>query len=210
MFERLAGYVRSFERNEGLQQQMAPPYAKTVLLDLEDGFGRPEDHDNSFPENPYINPYCLHPVEKALMDANFASVEMNLKRFIAARKVVIEFLESQYRCINSESRQLAEFVKSFKRTGLLLDPAREHRNHAPGLWSSIMCLNYAGEVLLRLEDYARTFVRDVPQETKSVFRLMQANFARSYKSLPRELAMKTASDLVESSWDKGCHFFFAA
>jgi hypothetical protein len=97
-------------------------------------------------------------------------------------------LEPQYQRIANASLQLAEFVKAEKKRGGAL--------HRPSLLEIYEGKPPCTRALLLLEDYAQSFVRDVPLATRINIRERQTKFECAYAFLERETLLKRLSSIL--------------
>lgn len=180
MYEKLLEYAQAFERNPRFRAEMNPAWgaarrnrderARRVFASRE---------FNPFKQEPF------HPVETNLEMASIASEDNDADAFKQARSAVLEYLEPQYQRIVAQAAAMAEFVKA------------ENRHKEERGWPSLFQgFDYPPQkdllttCLLFLEDYAATFVRDVPSHTKFHIRKEKDEFDFAYSILEREITMK--------------------
>ncbi|KAN0098368.1 hypothetical protein V8E51_014031 [Hyaloscypha variabilis] len=185
MHQKLLDYAGAFESNSKLREAMNFSW-KEVQRDRSDyrsvlwtdPLRRPH---SAFDENPYKQ-FALHPVEGGLCDASFATQSNDVSAFRRARRAVLDYLELQYQRIVHVSRAVAEFVKALKTEGMDFSPKAEI-THGSNSYLLATCL-------LFLEDYAKSFVRDVPPYIRVKIRRQQLRFDLIYAPLEREVLMK--------------------
>ncbi|KAH8767733.1 hypothetical protein F5882DRAFT_302853, partial [Hyaloscypha sp. PMI_1271] len=178
MYEKLLEYAQAFERHPRFKAEMSPVWglarrnrnqrAKLVYSSRE---------HNPFKQDPF------HPVEMNLELASIASEANDADAFKQARSAVLEYLEPQYQRIVAQAAAMAEFVKD------------ENRHRGRGWPSLFQGSDYPPErdlittCIMYLEDYAATFVRDVPSYTKFYIRKEKEEFDFAYSTLEREMTM---------------------
>lgn len=137
----------------------------------------------------------VHPLEFSLEVASFAWERNKLDLLKQARCNAINILEPQYQRILTASLAFNDFVKQAKAFGGILDPATLH-------YLTIHSTNKSHEdrvrLALRAEQYAGSFVRDIPQHMDLVFRLERNAFKLAYSQLPRELMLARLNELLDS------------
>jgi hypothetical protein len=112
----------------------------------------------------------------------------DIEPFLNARATVLGYLEPQYQRIANASLQLAEFVKAEKKRGGAL--------FGPSLLENYEVEPRCTRALLLLEDYAQSFVRDVPLATRINIRKRQTKFDCAYAFLERETLLKRLSSIL--------------
>lgn len=181
MYAQLVDYATAFERNNTFRGNMKPRW----------GEARRNLANRGQPTYPESNPFKtapIHPVEENIEKASISSEENDAAVFKQARKVVVDYLEPQYRRIAQASAAMAEFVKANKSSFIHLypdfssfgDPTKE-------LLAACMVF---------LEEYAASFVRDIPMSTRLTIRQNQRHFNFLYESMEREVLVKKLSEVV--------------
>jgi hypothetical protein len=195
MYQKLLNYAQSFERNDQFRENMEPIWGSGTCYAKRKAKGASwswrtwnrEMGDLDQPENPFfLSP--AHPVEEGLLLGSFGSENNDIEPFLNARATVLGYLEPQYQRIANASLQLAEFVKAEKKQGGAL--------FGPSLLENYEVEPRCTRALLILEDYAQSFVRDVPLATRINIRKRQAKFDCAYAFLERETLLKRLSSIV--------------
>jgi hypothetical protein len=139
-------------------------------------------------ENPYTG---LHPVELALRRAREAREDRDTTEFKVQRDTVLQYLEAQYQRMLAASINIVEFIKREKRVGGLFEYASggSYYRHARG--------RKYEEALVLLEDYAKTFERDMPLEVRKVIRKQARYFQNIYSSMDAQLKLRALDILFE-------------
>ena len=204
MYPRLASYAQSFERSEVYKDDLVPGWAKgEEYLDIlecwapsDDGWHWDEDRSDT-PHNPFL---CspVHPVEEGLLLASAASEKNCLDQFLTARATVLSYLEPQYQRISAAAIQVCEFVKAYKRKGLLFSSEAE---------SFFLASFVAARALLLLEEYARSSVRDVPFHTQVNITRWKREFNSEYETLEREKLLSKLNKVMESTRVNRTNFY---
>ena len=186
MLRNLVVYAQSFERCEQYRRDMNPTYGIASCL---------LSGAHSFPEieNPFMRG-PIHPVENALLIASKACDDDDIEAFKPARKLVIEYLEPQYQRIAVAATLVAVLVKKRKKPGYLFDPK------SPKLGFKCRYNSDYTALTLLLEDFAKSFNRDMPAMTRYHIRSCQRKFNLSYSTQPREVLLKQISDCLEDQY----------
>jgi hypothetical protein len=195
MYQKLLNYAQSFERNDQFRENMEPIWGSGTCYAKRKVEGASWSWRTWNREmgglNQSKNPFFLspaHPVEEGLLLGNVGSEKNDIELFLNARATVLGYLEPQYQRIANASLQLAEFVKAEKKRG-------------GGLFGPSLLENYEVEprctrALLLLEDYAQSFIRDVPLATRINIRKRQPKFDSAYAFLERETLLKRLDGLL--------------
>ena len=174
MNESLLAYAQFFERSETYRREMRMDFGVTKSERLRRE-NQPNIWDAAKTFNSPFKQYSLHPVEDALELACIASEEEDPQSFKTQRKIVLEYLEPQYRRIITTATILTEFIKAEKTNLGLFDA----NHHSPNSWE-VEQQRFAEAVLL-IEDFAKAFNRDMPYETRVNIRIRQREFDLSYE-----------------------------
>jgi hypothetical protein len=177
MYEKLLEYAQAFERHPRFKAEMSPVWGLARRNRTQrERLVYSREH-NPFKQVPF------HPVEMNLELASIASEANDADAFKQARSAVLEYLEPQYQRIVAQAAAMAEFVKD------------ENRRRGRGWPSLFQGSDYPPErdfvttCIMYLEDYAATFVRDVPSYTKFHIRKEKEEFDFAYSTLEREMTM---------------------
>ncbi|KAH8767724.1 hypothetical protein F5882DRAFT_509874 [Hyaloscypha sp. PMI_1271] len=195
MYQKLLNYAQSFERNDQFRENMEPIWGSGAWYAKRKAMGASwswrtwnrEWGGLNQPENPFLlSP--AHPVEEGLLLGNVGSEKNDIELFLNARATVLGYLEPQYQRIANASLQRAEFVKAEKKRGGAL--------FGPSLLEIYEGKPPCTRALLLLEDYAQSFVRDVPLATRINIRERQTKFECAYAFLERETLLKRLSSIL--------------
>ena len=200
MYHNLLAYAQSFDRNPNYKSEMKPIYGlsrhfETELLHAEQKFGDDDSEyahlDRSIPFDLECsqNTFRNHPLEQSLGYASTAGELQRIQMFKRYRANVIEFLEPQYRRITKASMVLADFVKRGKVPGCLFD----NIHHS----ASQFDIEELGCGLVVLENYSKSFVRDMPESLRGYIRANQRHIDRGYSFLPSQMVIKHLGNLLE-------------
>lgn len=219
MYENLVTYARAFERNKVFKLKMESPYrsAKARRAGVRN-FRLDQERGNPFRIEMYRSrnddAFKSHPVEAALEAASIASEDNDLSPFKVARKLVIEFLEPQYRRIVDASLQLNVLVKNKKREGSMFEAGCDYNSSVPASFryargrshigfddSDLWALEIFGspvDLVIRLENYAKSFTRDLTPQVERYIRVRKRQFELSYSTLPREALLRELDAEMEA------------
>ena len=163
MYKSLLKYVQLFERYAPFQIETAfhnpfPPNPEH--------YGQQYD---AFKKSKVLNPYKgygrdPHPVEQALRQASDASEEQDVAKFKLHREIALEYLESQYQRMSAASTNVLQFIKREKRVDGLFAYIEAANVYTPEYRKKFV------EALILIEDYAKTWERDMPLEVRKIIR----------------------------------------
>lgn len=211
MYDVVLKYAQTFERNEKFKSDMSTRYHDLVNSERisSDYFEVPQSRITT--SNSFMNePEPKHPVELGLRTANLLSHGVQIDRFLDERNAVLLYLEPQYQRIADAAQATSSYVKSKKRILQFLAPDWENIIHKPvgRDWYRVRPADLV-KAMFYLEDYADTFVRDVPRATRGNIRVMQPGFDVYYSALPREEMLNRMSGmlsrLVNEPYGEMCH-----
>ncbi|KAF5877212.1 uncharacterized protein Bfra_001577 [Botrytis fragariae] len=214
-YNSLLSYAQAFERYEPFKQHMATnwlyqnsyqstpnPYkAKT-----------PNPIQFSNPFGPQNNNYKSHPINRHLSNTAAAVRRRDTVALRNNRKAVIEYLEPQYTRILEQVQKLREYTeKQNKNFGIwkgvsilekqILDSQRGEGSSALNWPSDFPPENRTksidfSEALGVLAEYAASFTRDVPLETRRQIALIRCEYHGHYEIMEREVAVRKLQDMV--------------
>jgi len=199
MYPRVLSYAQSFERYIPFKLAMdlprhevdispAPPkqcYRPYVRRTLQSPF---RDTSLTFFEN-------SHPVEAALNSAKEACEVEDVDRFKFCRARILEYLEPQYQRIMTASSNLVDFIKRNKRPGDLFDAESIKCSCNRVSWrssSAATCdwdLHIMAEASVLLDQYAKSFRRDMPLRIQIEIRKQKKQIDGLYFQRDREGAL---------------------
>ncbi|CZR65105.1 uncharacterized protein PAC_15005 [Phialocephala subalpina] len=197
-YDRIVPYAQAFERNKGFAARMKPDYFSFRTSDWSKFDNR---GSRSYPNSPFKRGE-IHPVENALEFAAFASEANDMALFKTSRQTVIDFLEPQFARIQHAALQVSSFVKCHKRPGRFLDI----EGYSPYRFG-MQKLPIYGEATLLLEQYAESFVRDIPYSKLVELRLEGEDWKSVYRNLPREVMLQKLSLVIEKKEINHDQFF---
>lgn len=170
-------FAQAFEFQIIFKKQMA---FSEYHLDMAGLGSWSEFYHNSKLQDPFKDRENCHPVEGALMRTKLAMDIDDIPAFNEARADVINYLEPGYQRIVDALWMLNEFIKENKRPRgfsevLLSNEARHcnpdhHRERA--------------KPLVLLEQYANSFIRDMPWAIKAEIRIYQRFYNHYYVDQP--------------------------
>ncbi|KUJ10055.1 uncharacterized protein LY89DRAFT_540864, partial [Mollisia scopiformis] len=94
------------------------------------------------------------------------------------RNGILLYLEPQYSCIVRANRAITDYIKDHKCDN-------GHFDTTGGFYD--FNLHSASEAMILLEEYAASFVRDMPHSTRVEIRKMRESYEVSYATMQREL-----------------------
>lgn len=190
MYDRLLTYTKTFERVYSYRKDM-----ETLRWRHREEQGAHEKPamDASLRLKPwarrFLNPFktsAPHFVEKSLELAKYASDENDCEDIKRQRKAILEFLEPQYQRILAAHNLLVSFVETQQgEIGILNDQAL----YKLGSDYDGEHINEVLDATLLLEDYAKSFDRDLTHDVRKIFRLHQDVITGKYEDLQREQEM---------------------
>jgi hypothetical protein len=128
-----------------------------------------------------------------LEHASLASETGNLKKFKAARKEVLEYLEPQYLRVVTASTNMVEYIKSQKRSGRLFDTEYGRED-----FRGYKNVKEQAEGMLLLQDYGASLHRGLTPETRIEIALRSHQWQLAYATQTREKYLETLGQLLES------------
>ena len=218
MYDNLVVYAQSFELSTKFKRQMEPEFGRGriyypdvihTLKDSEDSFSYDVGNDKlvDIRESKYSHdnwtigsPFLSHPLEEALRYASIACELQGVKTFKTYRATVLEILEPQYQKIAEARKALVDFVESHKVRFGLLD-AKSNNISVRWRWNTMK--EVFELALLLLENYAKSFARDMPDEIRRKIQGYQQKFYRNYSILPSHRLVEHLNVLL----NENCSYF---
>ncbi|TGO26384.1 hypothetical protein BPAE_0061g00560 [Botrytis paeoniae] len=215
IYNNILSYAQAFERYEPFKQHMATnwlyqnSYTSTPNL-YKTKTPNPIQFSNPF--GPQDNNYKSHPVNRNLSNAAAAVRRHDIIALRNNRKAVIEYLEPQYTRILEKVKKFREYTeKQNTNFGIwrgvsilekqMLDSQREGGNSALNWPSNIhpekrtKSIDFS-EALVVLEEYAASFTRDIPLETRRQIALIRYEYYGHYEIMEREVALRKLQKMV--------------
>ncbi|KAG4441529.1 hypothetical protein IFR05_002986 [Cadophora sp. M221] len=193
-YEALLNYAQAFERIPMFRNDMASE-RRNAKYSM-DCFNR-----RVIPDPKDLNPYIfakVHPVEAALRLARTAVDNNNYEKFKEHRITVLGFLEPQYTRMPVMSDEIVKLVEKQTKLGVC------HGLHQYRYGVSEFEMEHDDDLkvicLIKLDDYAKTFIRDSPDEVRIVLRRYGWIANRLHAELPRERHLRdlqTAYDMKD-------------
>lgn len=214
IYNSLLSYAQAFERYEPFKQHMATNWLyqnsyKNTPNPYKTQTPNPIQFSNPF--GPQDNNYKSHPVNRHLSNVAAAVRRHDIVALRSNRKAVIEYLEPQYTRILSQVKKFREYTeKQNRKFGVwqevsilekkILDqragdnsalnrPSNPHRE------KRTKSIDFS-EALVVLEEYAASFARDIPLETRRQIALIRYEFYGHYEIMEREVAMHKLQEMV--------------
>ncbi|KAF7955628.1 hypothetical protein EAE96_004554 [Botrytis aclada] len=215
IYNNLLSYAQAFERYEPFKQHMATNWLyqnsyKSTPNPYQTRSPNPIQFSNPF--GPQDNNYKSHPINRHLSNAAAAVRRHDTVALRNNRKAVIEFLEPQYKRILEQVQKFRAYTEKqnrkfgiWKEVSLLakqtFDPQREIANSALD-WSSnphpekrTTSIDFS-EALVVLEEYAASFIRDMPLETRRQIASIRYEYYGHYEIMEREVAIRKLQEMV--------------
>ncbi|ESZ94286.1 hypothetical protein SBOR_5354 [Sclerotinia borealis F-4128] len=222
LYTNLLSYAQTFERYEPFKQRMAANWLyQNSYMSTPNPYKAKSPNPIQFsnPFGPHNDNYKSHPVNQHLSSAAAAVRRHDVKALKEARKNLLEYLEPQYKRIIRKSKKFREFVDlQCKRYGIWDSVAKlEHEmdRYAEAMESitnpmdrqtligdqnmrlgrRIRSIDFA-EALVVLEEYAESFVRDIPHETRKQIARIRFEYQGHYDIMEREVAIRKLQKMV--------------
>lgn len=195
MNQHLLSYAQSFERDPQFQLEMNPNFQK---MTEQNNSALPSVNNNPFQMTErcmYTAEPCVHMVEDRLRDAMEASEGQDSVAFKSHRKVIINYLDPQYRRIVSAMNKLHQFIQSQKTSLGFFDPDVSDSDYL-----ELIC----EQALEALEDTTESFRRDISSRMKLQLRKPETRATKyrfKYDDLPRERCIAQLATMFDHSAD---------
>ncbi|TGO70545.1 hypothetical protein BELL_0708g00010 [Botrytis elliptica] len=212
IYNNLLSYAQAFERYELFKQHMATNW---LFQNAHRETSNPYKTKTPNPiqvSNPFgpQDTYRSHPVNRHLSIAAAAVRRHDIVALRNNRKAVIEYLEPQYTRIFAHVKKFREYTeKQNKKFGIwkgvsileekMLERARgdsalnrSSKSHPEKRTKSIDF----SEALVVLEEYAESFTRDIPLETRRQIALIRYEYYGHYEVMEREVAIRKLQEMV--------------
>ncbi|KAF7922035.1 uncharacterized protein EAE98_008246 [Botrytis deweyae] len=212
IYNNLLSYAQAFERYELFKQHMATNW---LFQNAHRETSNPYKTKTPNPiqvSNPFgpQDTYRSHPVNRHLSIAAAAVRRHDIVALRNNRKAVIEYLEPQYTRILAHVKKFREYTeKQNKKFGIwkgvsileekMLERARgdsalnrSSKSHPEKRTKSIDF----SEALVVLEEYAESFTRDIPLETRRQIALIRYEYYGHYEVMEREVAIRKLQEMV--------------
>jgi hypothetical protein len=202
MHKALMDYASSFERCERFRKAMQSPAGRARerrITRQEQGDrdvykayqypGSSSQFSNPFKEHP------LHPVEDILELAAIATDDGNSADFKGYRRQILTYLEPQYRRIVEASAALENFIAEKNQECVMFGDEAAGCPYVETPWG---IKDRCGIGSILVEDYAKSFRRDMPLAARSKVRLIKQQFDQIYSLLPREKLFAELARIVSS------------
>ncbi|KAF7953437.1 uncharacterized protein EAE97_000836 [Botrytis byssoidea] len=210
IYNNLLSYAQAFERYEPFKQHMATNwlyqnYYKSTPNPYKTKTTNPIQFSNPF--GPQDNNYKSHPVNRHLSNVAAAVRRHDIIALRNNRRAVIEYLEPQYTRILSQVQRFREYTeKQNKKFGIwkgvsilekqILDQRVEGNSALnPHPEKRTTSIDFS-EALVILEEYAESFTRDFPLETRRQIALIRYEYYGHYEIMEREVAMRKLQEMV--------------
>ncbi|ATZ52987.1 hypothetical protein BCIN_08g06010 [Botrytis cinerea B05.10] len=215
IYNHLLSYAQAFERYEPFKQHMGANW-----LYQNSYMGTPNPYKTKSPNpiqysnpfGPQNNDYKSHPVNRHLSNTAAAVRRHDIAALRKNRKAVIDFLEPQYTRIMKQVKNCREFTeKQNQKFGMwmkvsilqnrILNHPRAVANSVLGQSSNlrpderIKSIDFS-EALVVLEEYADSFTRDIPHETRRQIALIRYEYHGHYEIMEREVAIHKLQNMV--------------
>ncbi|KAF5877213.1 uncharacterized protein Bfra_001578 [Botrytis fragariae] len=149
--------------------------------------------------------HLRHPVEVGLDKWNTAVDDSDAVTFKSEYRIILQYLERQYWRILQVSRDIHLFIRKHKRNYDLFDVNRERTLERLDLARISRQYNGRANGCVLLEAYADTFKREQTFAAIATIARMRAEFDGYYNSMPREIAIQEAIQLIQNFQD-GCNY----
>ncbi|TGO49884.1 hypothetical protein BCON_0197g00160 [Botryotinia convoluta] len=214
IYNNLLSYAQAFERYEPFKQHMATNWLyQNSYTSTPNPYKAKSQNPIQFsnPFGPQDNNYKSHPVNRHLSNAAAAVRRRDIVALRNNRKAVIEYLEPQYTRILEQVKKFREYTEKqnqrfgiWKGVSILEKQILDHERAANSAldWSfnshpetRTKSIDFS-EALVVLEEYAESFSRDIPLETRRQIALVRYEYYGHYEIMEREVAIRKLQKMV--------------
>ncbi|THV46543.1 hypothetical protein BGAL_0378g00010 [Botrytis galanthina] len=214
IYNSLLSYAQAFERYEPFKQHMATNWLyQNSYQNTPNPYktNTPNPIQFSNPFGPQDNNYKSHPVNRHLSNVATAVRRHDIVALRSNRKAVIEYLEPQYTRILSQVKKFREYTeKQNRKFGIWQEVSILEKKILDQRAGGLSALNRPSnphpekrtksidlsEALVVLEEYAASFARDIPLETRRQIALIRYEYYGHYEIMEREVAMRKLQEMV--------------
>ncbi|KUJ10039.1 uncharacterized protein LY89DRAFT_760869 [Mollisia scopiformis] len=195
MLTPLLAYAQAFERYQMFKLQMG------LSLDEESRVAQklgPDFDDIIASEFAITNPFCgrnPHTVEAELLSAMNAVSRNSMDDFKRYRSVILAYLEDQYQAVCSARIKLSGYIQGEMTQRGLFSTTDDIGEQNPYIRS--LETDFRAKWLLMLEDYADSFRRHMPFQTRVNWNRNKRRLENLYNAMPRELAINQMHQMFE-------------
>lgn len=198
MQARLLSYAQAFERNTQFKAEMEP-YGQ-IWEDETSDRSAIKDY------NPFTGLETHHHVERFLKKAHHESRSQQSTTFRNHREAILKYLEPQYKRVVNTYKAFTEFIEKQKTEDGLLDVRLEDNEELE--WTR----NVFEDALKIVEQHARSFDRDLDNDTSRMVRLLShgrisSDHMRREKAIVKMDSIQRLNNFGEMYYDEFIHCF---